>query len=313
MTSTTPSILEEAAAWVEWSSRVGAVDPRALADFEAWMARSPAHRQAYADLAALWRSDALVEAVAEVAARPRRRWRGLARMGAPAGLALASALVAAVFAPILQFQTFETGRGEVRQVHLADGSTAHLSGAARIQVRQGLLGRSVTLDRGEAYFDVRKDGRPFQVETPEARVQVLGTAFNVDRLASGRVEVAVYRGAVSFRARGGPSEELGRGERASVEHGLLLVDAPFDPVGGPDWMGGWFDAADSSLAELVEKLDRFSDRPITLAHPDLGARRITGRFQISAPDKVMSVMAEAYGVQISEADGRIVISDAEPQ
>ncbi|MDP1618665.1 FecR domain-containing protein [Phenylobacterium sp.] len=313
MTSTTTDILQEAAAWVEWSSRVGAAEPRALADFEAWMAKSPAHREAYADLAALWRSEALVEAAAAVAARPRRRWRGFMRIGAPVGLALASAMMAVIFAPIFQFQTFETGRGEMRRLQLADGSTAHLSGAARVHIRQGLLGRTVVLDQGEAFFDVNKDGRPFEVQTDEARVQVLGTAFNVDRLASGRVELSVYRGAVSFRARGGPSEELGRGERASVDNGLLLVATPFDPLDGPDWMGGWFDASDASLAELVEKLDRFSERPITLANPQLGERRISGRFQISEPDKVMSVMAAAYGVRITEVGGRIVISDSEPQ
>lgn len=301
-------ILTQAAEWVEWAGRTGARDAEAAA-FERWMDESPAHREAFADLAALWQSDALEEAVAEIArARPARRRRDMpwSRI-VPAGMAAAFAVCVGVFAPLGQHASFETAQGESRTVVLADGSSVRLNGAARIQVSQSLLARSVALQKGEAYFDVRRDGRRFSVTTDEGQVQVLGTAFNVDRLALGRTEVSVYRGAVRFGARRKPTVDLRPGDRVSLEHGRLgrVVRTPANAQ--PDWFDGWFDADDASLGQLVEEVDRFSAKPIAV--DGRAARiRISGRFNVARPQDVLEVMKAAYGVDVVEEADRIQIS-----
>jgi transmembrane sensor len=76
--------------------------------------------------------------------------------------------------------------GEILAVTLPDGSRVELNGGTSLSYDRGLgaglLDRSgarrVRLD-GEAFFDVVSDGRPFEVETFNAVVQVLGTEFNV--------------------------------------------------------------------------------------------------------------------------------------
>lgn len=301
-------ILTEAAGWVEWAGRPATKAEDASA-FEAWMAESTAHQQAFADLAALWRSDALGEAVADLArTEPVRRRRPLPwNLLVPAGMATALALCVGVFAPLGQYGSYETARGETRTVALADGSTVRLNGAARIQVSQGLLGRSVSLEQGEAYFDVRHDGRPFSVSTSEGEVRVLGTAFNVDRLASGRTEVSVYRGAVRFGARRQPALDLRPGDRVTLEHGRLLRATGASTSPQPDWFDGWFDADDASLGQLVEEADRFSPKPIVI---DAAAARIrvSGRFNVSHSEDVLELMGAAYGVDVKEEPGRILIS-----
>lgn len=301
-------ILTEAAAWVEWAGGTTSRDEEAVA-FEHWMGESPAHREAFADLAALWRSDALGEAVAEMArTEPARRRRDLPwNLFVPAGVAAALAVCVGVFAPLGQYASFETARGESRTVVLADGSTVRLNGAARIQVSQGFLGRSVALERGEAWFDVRHDGRGFSVTTAEGKVQVLGTAFNVDRLASGRTEVSVYRGAVRFGARRRPTMDLRPGDRASVENGRLETSPIAASDRQPDWFDGWFDAGDASLGQLVEEADRFSAKPLVV--DGRAARiRVSGRFNVARPEDVLEVMKTAYGVDVVEEHDRILIS-----
>ena len=93
-------MMAEAAAWVEWAGRP-MTEAADAAAFEAWMGHSEAHREAFADLAALWRSDALGEAVERASApkhaqRHRSPWRFLIAAG-PA--VAATVVIAGLFAP----------------------------------------------------------------------------------------------------------------------------------------------------------------------------------------------------------------------
>ncbi len=301
-------VMAEAAAWVEWAGRPMTEAAEAAA-FEAWMERSEAHRAAFADLAALWRSDALGEAVERVAApRPATRRRSPWRFLIPAGTAVAASVVAAaLFAPLADYRTVATGRAEQRTVMLADGTSVRMNGGARLKVRQGLLGRTVALEQGEAFFDVRHDGRRFTVTTGDGRVQVMGTAFNVDRLAAGRTEVSLYRGAVRLKGRGKMEMDLKPGERAVLEHGRLRRAPPTAAV-APDWMDGWFDAEDASLEQLAEEMDRFSATPIVV-EGRAARKRVSGRFQVSQPDLVLELIEVAYDVSVSKENGRVLIRD----
>ena len=306
-------ILTEAAAWVEWAGGPATRDEEALA-FERWMAESEAHREAFADLAALWRSDALGEAVSEMArTEPVKRRRDLPwNLLVPVGMAAALAVCVGVFAPLGDYRTIETARDESRTVVLADGSTVRLNGAARLQVSQGLLGRSVSLERGEAYFDVRHDGRGFSVATAEGEVRVLGTAFNVDRLASGRTEVSVYRGAVRFGPWLRPTLDLRPGDRVTLENGRLNRTPGAAAGRQPDWFDGWFDAGDASLGQLVEEADRFSPKPIVIDAP-ASRIRVSGRFNVGRSKDVLELIEAAYGVDVIEERDRILISRHDPR
>lgn len=299
-------ILADAAAWVDWCSRPEANDDRAAA-FERWMGENEAHRRAFADLAALWRSDALGEAAADIAmAAPRRSGRSLPwRFVIPSAVAAACGVLAVLFTPWMDHRTLETGRAQPREVELADGSVVRLSGASRLIVRQSPMGRTATLERGEAFFDVRHDGRSFAVGAGEGRVMVMGTAFNIDRLSSGRTEVALYRGAVQVRSRSNEKMDLHPGDRVILEQGRIRRDASLR-VAQPDWMGGWFDTHDASLGQLVEEMDRFSAKPISI-DPAVRRMRISGRFQVGEPRSVLTLIEAAYGVRVVEEKDRIRI------
>lgn len=301
-------VMTEAAAWVEWADRPMTETADAAA-FEAWMAQSEANRAAFADLAAVWRSDALGEAAElAVSSKPAKRHQLSWRFLIPAGAAvMASAAVAGLFTPFLDYRTIATGRAEQRMIELADGTSVRMNGGARLKVRQGVLSRTVALEQGEAFFDVRHDGRRFTVTTGDGRVQVMGTAFNVDRLSSGQTEVALYRGAVRLNGRDKTEMDLKPGERAVLERGRLRRTTPASTA-APDWMDGWFDAQDASLEQLVEELDRFSTTPIVI-EGRAARKRVSGRFKVSDPTSVLELIEIAYGVSVSNENGRILIRD----
>jgi transmembrane sensor len=85
---------------------------------------------------------------------------------------------------------------QVRSYRLSDGSLMQLNGAsiARPQVHPG--GRSVTLLRGEVFFDVKHDPvHPFAVRVGSTIVRAVGTTFLVSLLAA-NATVTVQEGRI---------------------------------------------------------------------------------------------------------------------
>ncbi len=135
----------------------------------------------------------------------RRVWVGLSMV---VGLVVVLLGVWLWRAPV----TVVAARGQQITVTLPDGSTAQLNSDSRLRYRGSFRAwpfvpareRRVTLE-GEAFFEVVRETRPFVVETFNARVDVLGTQFNVRArqgpgegetrvtLASGRVRVTAQR------------------------------------------------------------------------------------------------------------------------
>lgn len=103
--------------------------------------------------------------------------------------------------------------GSQESVELPDGSIAELNSASRLTYRRGFetlpfvaaSERMVYLD-GEGFFSVvRDETRPFIVETADARVEVLGTRFNVrarDTATGSRTVVTLQDGRVQISAAG---------------------------------------------------------------------------------------------------------------
>jgi len=103
------------------------------------------------------------------------------------GLALAGLSVVVVGLFVWTRPVSESsGPGGHRTVTLPDGSTVELNSDSRISYARGFRDgalmqstRRVVTVEGEAFFNVVHTGRPFIVRTFNARVEVLGTQFNV--------------------------------------------------------------------------------------------------------------------------------------
>jgi transmembrane sensor len=147
------------------------------------------------------------------AAQRKRAARRL-RAGVIAGAAAACMLAAAVYAAVLLQPSAQLADAGWRpSLELADGSRAFVrddrSQVVVARVASGLT--ELTLLRGSARFDVTPNPeRRFRVRAGDVVVQVLGTAFEVERSAAG-THVAVTRGRVAVSWPAG-STELGAGE-----------------------------------------------------------------------------------------------------
>ena len=101
---------------------------------------------------------------------------------------LAPALVAVLTVALYWYMpvTVQADRGDIAQAVLPDGSVVTLNSGSSITYKRGFSSipfggigsRDVEL-KGEGYFDVTHSAQPFTVTTFNAKVEVLGTEFNI--------------------------------------------------------------------------------------------------------------------------------------
>ena len=285
----------QAARWVVRLSGAEVGEAEWLA-FAAWLDAAPRdrpdlHREAFDRAQAMWFSlDQLSDEppshaprrLRQVPAqRGRRRtltWAAAAAVAAGVvGLCLWTAAHIPVRGPARAsaLLAYATAAGQARTLHLADGSLIDMDGATALTVDMGGADRRVALDRGEARFDVVHDpARPFQVDLGEARVRVLGTAFDVVR-EDGAAEVSVARGAVSLQtAAQSVRLPAGRSARLDAHGGIEL--APVSPADVGAWRDGRRLYRDRPLSEVVADLNRQYPQPIRLADAQARRLRFTG-------------------------------------
>lgn len=340
-------IEQQAAGWVEWIHGP-VHDTETAARFDRWIEADPRHVDAFAHMSALWEAGALTRALATCMARndnegaepparsetqdqpestDREQTPRAARPPRPGRLAnltfrpktwaravagLAAALVLMLAYPALHDRFFEdvdyaTRIGQSRLVALQDGTRIRLGGATRLHVRITPWSRQVTMARGLAFFDVAHERtRTFAVSAGETRVQVLGTAFDVELLDDDAQQVRVYRGRVRV-GHAGNSWTLPAGSGLFVS-GQLAKRLTGIEGQGPDWVQGWFDAQDTPLAQLLERINRTSPVPVRLAHPELGELRISGRLRLSSTQDAIDVICASQGLRHYRKGGAIVLA-----
>ncbi len=248
-----------------------------------------------------------------VPARPARP-RATGRVAAAVALLAIGAGALWTTAPV----RVSTAPGERVSVALPDGSAAELNAGSSIRHARGFAwvpgvnrpGRVVELD-GEAYFDVATDGRPFTVETPVARIRVLGTRFSV-RATSPRsegVSIVVMEGRVEVSPRVGEASTsvvLGAGEAARVgpDGVALRLEGETDHLGA--WRDGAFVAVDRPLEYVLADAGRIFGVDVTVE--DEGARSRPVTYYLSEGvelERVLADLATLAGLQYREvAPGR---------
>jgi transmembrane sensor len=281
---------------LDWLLRIEAAPEDRLlrGQRDAWLAAHESHVAAYRQAERVWRLTGAVPP----AARPTRpvRWRR-------GGLALVAAALAACLvlwlAPdlsVLMRADHRTSAGETRDIALPDGSTVSLDADSAIALGSG--DRSVELLAGRAFFQVKRStAHAFTVKAGEANVAVLGTAFDV-LLSERSVTVAVQSGSVSV-AGSSQSVTLQPGQRAIVDRAAGTVTAATIGVAGiAAWRNGKLVVEGVPVAEVIEELDRHHTGVILLRDPVLGARRITGVFDLRDADAALRAVLRPYGGRV---------------
>lgn len=194
-----------------------------------------------------------------------------------------------------------TGTAEQEQFELEDGSHIHSNASTSLSVVFSTQIRQVSMEKGEAYFNVAKDAaRPFEISTDFGKVTVLGTSFNVDTDSTG-MEIKVFEGVVKVAPADGQAVTLTVGQRLGVDRfGNMSSVTSFDHVVKEDWMSGMLHANSMSMRQIVDRINRHTDKPVYLA-PGLSGYSVTGTFSLSKPTDSLAMLSELYDLKIEES------------
>lgn len=315
-------LVKEAAAWC---ARMDAKDLSPAEDLElrGWLADDARRRAAFESVSRIMTDPALTAALREVdhenvsdamrllpqSATDRRHpstWL-TATFGAVLVLGLVWVVSMWMNPASLPKLVVSTAPGQTRTVSLADGSSVQLSGGTTLEVQMESSRRIVRMQAGEAFFTVAPDSaRPFIVTVADARVQVLGTAFDLSETHDG-LELSVYHGRVAFGHGDRFSEaiEVKAGERAYMRDGVTSAAEPFDPEAG-DWRNGWLQTNDVTLGALAQRLSRRFGVDVSVA-PALAEKRIAGRFRVDSSEKLLQLLSSVHGFEVKQNAGGLAI------
>jgi len=307
---------------MDWLVRLrsGRATPADQAAFAAWRNLSPAHEAAALEAEALWRDVGATEAAAafsesqalDVGATPppaslrsphrlrKPPRRALFLGGLAASLAVA-VLASEVLGPLSGFfADYASRRGERRDVSLPDGSIAFLNTATALSLSYTEGERRLTLNAGEAAFDVVGDAaRPFVVEVAGGEIRALGTVFAV-RLDDAAARVVVSEGAVRVRLdEGGPSTLLETGQQTTFGRGRQLAKPePADLAAATAWRRGKLIFNRRPLVEVVSELDRYFLNRTVILDDGLKALQVTGVFELEEPEEIWRSLERGLQVEV---------------
>lgn len=297
-TEPTEAQRDQAALWLARRAgrSIGEDDKKAFAD---WIARDPANLRAYEEVTEVWsRLDAPAQSLAARASTNRPHARFLLGVLLPIAT-LTIVLVVVFLGPSWLDKPsgdVVTARGEQSILGLPDGSRVSVGPDSALAL--DFAGRrSVTLRRGQAYFEVRRDlTEPFTVEVDGARITVLGTKFDVNRYDQ-RVIITVVTGAIEVKDRLGKIIRLDHGHRAVVEEGRVGAAELADVHAATAWLSRRLVLENASLADTVATLRRRTPGRILL----LGnheSKTISGTFPADDVQASLDTIAHVTGIRV---------------
>jgi transmembrane sensor len=340
------AIAEQASEWF-MENRSGLLDHKESFRFMAWLQASPMHVEEYLRIAALAPD---LEAAAKTNKTPRETLLMRARaepggtvsfdragLGQPPVLArrrrspvwsLAAAATLAVLAVTTVWsmrdgerfglpRSYSTVRGEQRVQRLPDGSVLHLNTDSAVTVRYSRTERLISLDRGQALFEVaHQDQRFFRVQTNRAGVVAVGTQFDVYRKSGTSTitvvagSVAVYRGG-SPPPGGEPSVRLNPGDQIDVGDRIGAL-RHVDAHAAVAWLQRQIAFQDEPLGEVAAEFNRYGPISVEIDDASLRARPISGIVDAYDIDSFAAYLATLNGVIVQKTPTRIRVLTRAP-
>lgn len=304
----------EAAGWLARVDRGLSAEEEAM--FARWKAADIEHRIIFLQLQAVWQRADRLAAMRPASPSTSRLPQGLALKVA----AIAAVLVVCVglgltyWAQTAPPERFETAIGARRSLNLADGTHVELNTDTVIHASITREARTVTLDRGQAYFEVVHDeDHPFVVIAGNRRITDLGTKFSVRRDGD-RVDVVVTEGEVRVEHIG--ADRVGAPVVAQRNMVVIARDAETlvaqKPVKEIDnallWRSGMLSFNQEPLAAVAEDINRYNLRKIEVVGPARDIR-IGGSFRSDNIEGFTQLLRDGFGLKIVESDDKIVISN----
>jgi transmembrane sensor len=217
---------------------------------------------------------------------------------------------------------FQTRHGEQMTRRLADDSVLHLDTDSAVTIRFGDNERLVTLDSGQADFEVAHDAtRAFRVVAGAAQVVDIGTQFDV-RLEQDATVITVVEGQVAVRPaltqnkygsanlnRPQSPVPLGPDQQLRVAQGQWpATPIAVDAQRTTSWMRREVVFDHEPLEQIAAEYNRYAPKPIEITTPALKNLEISGTFATDDPDAFIAFLRSLKGVRVKVTATEIRVS-----
>lgn len=296
----------EAAAWL---ARLRAHD-RTREDearFREWLAADPINAQRFEHVSTIWDDMDALRDVARTEPKPRLLTRRRLLTGSlaactVAGLGLQWSLATA--------GVYTTALGEQRRLTLEDGSRLVLNTDTSVKVRFNEERREIELRRGQAFFDVSADPRPFNVKAGAHDITVQRGRFDL-RLEEQQLSVLAINGIATLSEESETGKQLarfGNGERVRIDAGFHLEQDRPNVNDLLAWQSGQAAFRGESLARVIKEMNRYTERELVLADERAAALRISGVYRVGDNRAFARSLALLLPIKVEETDRVIRIS-----
>lgn len=206
-----------------------------------------------------------------------------------------------------------TNQGNEFNVTFEDGTTVHLNYDTEIRypVKFSKTKRMVYL-KGEAYFKIAKDARPFYVITDQGTIKQYGTEFNVNTFTPQQTEIALVKGSISITPKDSNQEHfINPGQVAHVDSHKESVNIySTDLIPYIAWNDGRLIFENRTLESIVDILERWYDVKISFGSAELKQLHFTGnmdRYGTITP--ILKAIARTTNLQIHIEAREILITN----
>ena len=215
-------------------------------------------------------------------------------------------------------ELYETDIAEQDIYKLDDGSVITLGASSRVRVSFSDTHRQMELLQGEAYFEVAKDAkRPFIVDTGDASVVAVGTAFNINKRAKS-VTISVLEGIVKvgkFSLKQNTLQEievfedkLYQGQRVIFQpSGELQKTTDEQMLRATSWRQGNLAYVDERLDKVIEDLNRYSKTKLVIGDREIADFIFTGTVLNNDISDWLGGLIKTFPIRTLKLEDRIVL------
>jgi ferric-dicitrate binding protein FerR (iron transport regulator) len=195
---------------------------------------------------------------------------------------------------------------------LNDGSVIYIAQNSLFSFPKEFESKSRNVElKGEAFFDITSNpDKPFIIETDEALIQVLGTAFNVKTEDGTGFELFVDRGKVKVSLKKDPShfELVIAGEKIS-KFKNNLVKSKHVVSQANSWYRQRMHFKDESLQNIINVLNRNFNTTFVVAEKETGKRKLTVTFSNETVGTMTELICVTLNLKSQNINGSVVLSE----
>lgn len=184
------------------------------------------------------------------------------------------------------------------QIDLPDQSTIDLRKSSKLVHKESwqTFKKRETWLRGEAYFDIEENDKPFIVHLPKGTITVLGTKFLVEAHLE-KTQVILEEGKVKFTVDNN-FYDLSPGDNLTYENESVIIEKNVETEHYNAWKKGKLAFKNEKLSTIINTINNSYALNISLDTPKLASRKVTASINKNDPILLLDALAVIYDIKL---------------